>query len=108
MYKINAILALCAALCTMSCSINQFPGIHKIEIEQGNRFTAEQVQRLELGMSKQTVANIMGGLPIVKSEFSAERWDYVHTIESDSKPYRVKHISLQFNDGRLSAIKRQD
>ena len=76
---LRAALALAAAvLATSACGVPRIPGItpYKMDIQQGNLLTQEQVSRLKPGMSKEEVRLILG-TPLLTDIFHADRWDYV-------------------------------
>ena len=54
-----------------------FPGVHKIDIQQGNLFTDEMVELLRPGLTQRQVQYVMG-TPLVVDTFNPNHWDYVY------------------------------
>ncbi len=50
-------------------------GVHKIDIQQGNLVTQEQLARVKTGMTRLDVRNALG-TPLLQDVFSGNRWDY--------------------------------
>jgi outer membrane protein assembly factor BamE len=50
-------------------------GVHKIDIQQGNLVTQDQMARVKTGMSRLDVRNVLG-TPLLQDAFSGNRWDY--------------------------------
>lgn len=50
-------------------------GVYKIDIQQGNLVTQEQVAKIKTGMSRLDVRNTLG-TPLLQDVFHANRWDY--------------------------------
>src|SRR5690606_23771265 len=48
---------------------------YRADVQQGNWVTAEQVERLETGMTREQVRYILG-TPTLQDIFHADRWDY--------------------------------
>ena len=51
---VKTVMALAFLLCTSACS-TLFPGVYKIDIEQGNQLKDGDVEQLRIGMSKAEV-----------------------------------------------------
>jgi outer membrane protein assembly factor BamE len=59
-------------------------GVHRIDVQQGNLVTAEQVAKVKPGMSRQDVKNVLG-TPLLQDVFHADRWDYYFTNDMSTK-----------------------
>jgi len=68
------IFTLVSALLLTSCS--QF-GVYRLDVQQGNLVTQEQLSRVKPGMSRIEVRNILG-TPLLQDAFNANRWDYAY------------------------------
>jgi len=75
-----------------------FPGVYKIDIQQGNVVTQDMIDELRPGMSKAQVRYIMGN-PLITDTFHARRWDYLYSLQTGSGEKSQKRMSLYFNDG---------
>ena len=77
-----------------------FPGVYKINIEQGNIVTQEMVNQLKPGMSRRQVNFIMG-TPLIKDTFNRNRWDYVFMIRNGSTVLDQSRVAVEFNEDTL-------
>jgi outer membrane protein assembly factor BamE len=84
-----------------ACSSFNFPGVHRITIQQGNVITQTMVDKLKPGMTKSQVRFVLGNA-IVDDSLDRERWDYIYTIQLGGMPPVSKYMSLVFVDDRLS------
>ncbi len=80
--------------------------IHKMDIEQGNIITQEEVSKLHRGMSETQVKNVMG-TPMLMNIFSPNRIDYVYSFKAGHGDTKVTRVICTFEHGRLSEIIRQ-
>lgn len=95
------ILLIILVLCCSAC--NFFPGVYKIDIDQGNIVTQKMVDQLRPGMTKEQVTFVMG-TPMITDPFQQERWDYLLTEQHDDKEYFEQRISLFFKDDKLMSF----
>ena len=86
--------------CVAACSFH-LPRVHKIVIQQGNVITQEMVDRLKPGMTRRQVAFVMGE-PVLRNDFTPDRWDYVYSIQLPNQPTEVHRLSLFFEDEVLA------
>jgi outer membrane protein assembly factor BamE len=99
------IASVATALATSACGVPRIPGItpYKMDIQQGNLLTQEQVSRLKAGMTKEEV-RIALGTPLLTDIFHGERWDYVYWHEDSSFKLEQRRLVLYFSDGKLSRV----
>ena len=57
-----------------------FPGVYKIDIQQGNVVTQDMIDQLRPGMTQRQVRFIMGN-PLVADTFHPNRWDYIYSMQ---------------------------
>ena len=103
---LRAALALAAAvLATSACGVPRIPGItpYKMDIQQGNLLTQEQVSRLKAGMSKEEVRLVLG-TPLLTDIFHADRWDYVYWHEDSNFRREQRKLAVFFVDGKLDHV----
>ena len=81
----------------------KIPGIYRLDIQQGNVITAEEISRLELGMPKRKVSHLIG-TPAVQDVFHEDRWDYVYTFQKGGGEREQRAISVFFENGKLARI----
>ena len=100
-----AILPLMFAVATLSaCGFVGFPGVYKIDVEQGNLVDQEMIEQLEPGMSRRQVRFIMGS-PLVEDTFNPDRWDYPYVIRNGPRVIREAQVSLFFDGDVLREIR---
>lgn len=94
-------LCLTALLAITGCS---FPGVYKIDIQQGNVVTQDMVDQLRPGMTRRQVRFIMGN-PLIADTFHANRWDYLYSLQPGGGKRQQERISLEFDaNDQLSGI----
>lgn len=81
-----------------------FPGVYKIDIQQGNVITQDMVNQLKPGMSPGQVAYILG-MPLLPDSFNKDRWDYIYTLQPGGKSRTRQILSVFFKDGKLARFK---
>ena len=57
------------------CSYLSSLTVYKLDINQGNYVTSDQVDRLKVGQTRQQVRTLLG-TPLLTDAFHANRWDY--------------------------------
>ncbi|MDD0844639.1 outer membrane protein assembly factor BamE [Pseudomonas sp. Gutcm_11s] len=73
-----------------------FPGVYKIDIQQGNVVTQDMIDQLKPGMTQRQVRFIMGN-PMITDTFHAKRWDYLYSIQPGGRQRYQERISLEFD-----------
>lgn len=95
------IAALVLLLALSACSL---PVFFRVPVVQGNIVTADQVAKLQKGMTKKQVAYVLG-TPLIESPFEADRWDYVFYYRNPRAHVRQSKLDLYFVNGKLSQIR---
>lgn len=72
-------------------------------VHQGNLSVISNTKQLHTGMSKQTVAKIMG-TSLVQPMFSKNRWDYTLTTQKPNQEVIIKSAVLYFKENTLIKI----
>ena len=104
MRKLLISFILGATLLVFGCSQDtRFPFSHRIDVQQGNVFTQEEVNQLRPGMSRRQVQFILG-TPLLADPFHTDRWDYMYRLQAGNGDVTEKHIALYFIDDRLERI----
>ena len=96
-----AAMAGCSSLDGASRRVANAVTPYKIDIVQGNFVSREQVQALQVGMSRQQVRDILG-TPLVTSVFHADRWEYVFTIKRPSAERETRKLTVFFQGDTLA------
>ncbi|WP_295475279.1 outer membrane protein assembly factor BamE [uncultured Pseudomonas sp.] len=73
-----------------------FPGVYKIDIQQGNVVTQDMIDQLRPGMTRRQVRFIMGN-PLLVDTFHTDRWDYLYSLQPGGGERQQERISLFFN-----------
>lgn len=87
---------LASLLVLAGCS---FPGVHKIDIQQGNVITQDMIDQLRPSMTMRQVRFIMG-TPLITDTFQSNRWDYLYSIQVAGGARKQERISLMFDDNQ--------
>ncbi|AIZ31543.1 outer membrane protein assembly factor BamE [Pseudomonas sp. K1(2024)] len=88
-------LTLVGLLALAGCS---FPGVYKIDIQQGNVVTQDMIDQLRPGMTRRQVRFIMGN-PLLQDPFNTNRWDYLYSIQPGGGKRQQERMSVFFNEG---------
>ncbi len=104
-----ALLSLLAALSFLTaCGSNiGFPGVYRINIEQGNVVTEEMVDQLEVGMTRRQVRFVMG-TPLIEDTFNADQWDYRYYLKNGDDTIKESRLTVRFDGDELIAIEGTD
>ena len=100
MQKLLISLAVVATLSLAACSGRQIPWVHRIDVQQGNVISQDQVDQLEPGMSQRQVRFIMG-TPLITDVFHKDRWDYLYLMKPGRGKPVEKRLTLHFEGDRL-------
>ena len=100
----RVLIATLLLLSVTACGFVGFPGVYKINIEQGNIITQDIVDQLEPGMSRRQVRFILG-TPLVEDTFNQDRWDYPYEIKLGEDIIRRAMVTVHFDGDRLVDVK---
>ena len=78
-------------------------GIYKPTILQGTVLNVEEVNQLQLGMSKDAVMNLIGS-PSIIDPFHQQQWDYINHSTIDGEIEIGYRLRLIFSDNLLYEI----
>ena len=76
---------------------------YRIDINQGNVLTQEDIDQVKQGMNKSQVQFLLG-TPSMLDPFHLERWEYVYSITVGWKPRAQRRLSLIFDRDTLVTI----
>lgn len=83
---------LCALL--SACS---FPGVYKINVQQGNIVTEEMLGQLKPGMTKRQVHFVLGN-PVLTNVFDREAETYLYTYQQAGGETQQQKILVYYKD----------
>ena len=84
-------------------------GVHRIDIQQGNLVTQDQLAKVKPGMSRLDVRNALG-TPLLQDVFNGNRWDYYFSLDQstsygpfgrDKQQYKV---TILFESDKVARI----
>lgn len=88
------------ALSLGACGFVGFPGVYKIDVEQGNIVTPEMVAQLKPSMSRRQVRFILG-TPLLEDPFDQSRWDYPYVKRNGQKILSESKLTVYFDGDSL-------
>ena len=97
------LLAACGSTPTGDGRFPSWLSPHRIDIQQGNVVTQEQVDRVKPGMSRLQVRDALG-TPLLTDAFHADRWDYIFTLRQSGKELQRRNVVLLFDGDVLKSI----
>ncbi|MGH8802725.1 MAG: outer membrane protein assembly factor BamE [Casimicrobiaceae bacterium] len=95
-----ATLGGCASMEKYTPSWRSF-GVYKIDINQGNYLSQDQVDKLKVGMTPQQVQLALG-TPLIEFPFTRGRWDYVYEYSHRGVVHEHRKLTVWFEDDKLA------
>ena len=78
--------------------------IYRMDIQQGNLLDAEQVDQVEVGMTRSQVRYLLG-TPMVIDSFDRDRWDYIYSYQrGHSRQIEKRHLVIWFDGDKVTRI----
>lgn len=77
-----------------------FPGVYKLDVQQGNIVTQDMVNQLKPGMDRRQVRYIMG-TPLLTDSFDDNRWDYFYSLKTGEDELSQERLTLFFANDQL-------
>ncbi len=99
-YPMRILLISLAIACISACGFVGFPGVYKINVEQGNIVTQEMVDQLKPGMNRRQVRFVLG-TPLVEDTFNQNRWDYLYVKRNGTKVLSESRLTVEFDGDTL-------
>jgi outer membrane protein assembly factor BamE len=74
--------------------------VYQLNIQQGNKLELNDVEALEVGMTRNQVRYLLG-TPVVSDLFREDRWDYVYYFRMGRNPNVERRWLIVWFDGNL-------
>ena len=98
----------CLLASVVGCGSNfGFPGVYRINVEQGNVVTEEMVGQLRPGLNRRQVRYIMG-TPLIEDSFHEDRWDYRYLLRNGNELLSETQLTLWFEEDELARVEGPD
>ena len=80
--------------------------VYRLSIAQGNLVEQEDLDQVEVGMTRNQVRFLLG-TPMIDDPFHNDRWDYVYFLKVGRKDATFKRwVSVLFEDDIVSEIRK--
>jgi len=80
--------------------------VYRANISQGNLIKEEDLEQVEVGMTKNQVRFLLG-TPMIDDPFSAQRWDYIYYIKIGRRDATFKRwVSIFYEEDVVSEIRK--
>jgi outer membrane protein assembly factor BamE len=99
--RLCLLLGLVGTLSACAIPRLQFPGVYKVDIQQGNIITQEMIDQLRPGMTKRQVIFVMG-TPLVRDPFKQDRWDYIYSYQPGGGVRGQEGVTMYFENDLLT------
>lgn len=77
---------------------------YKMEVQQGNYITQQELNLVKRGMSRAEVQQILG-TPLLQDDFNQGRWDYVFLLRSGNGKTKRNGVTVFFQNGVVSDLR---
>jgi outer membrane protein assembly factor BamE len=102
------LLSLAATVLIAACSTTRLPvSPYKIDVQQGNVFDQDMLEKLKPGMTRSQVTYLLG-TPLLVDPFRKDRWDYVYNLYKADKLVKQQRVSLFFDGNVLARMETRD
>jgi outer membrane protein assembly factor BamE len=97
--KFRGPLIVLAALALAAC-------VYRIDIQQGNLLDEDDINQVDLGMTRSQVQFLLG-TPMVSDSFHRDRWDYAYYYRRGRSPDADRRwVVVYFENDRVQRIER--
>lgn len=95
----HAVALLIAAILGVSgCS---FPGVYKINVQQGNIVTEDMLAKLRVGMTRKQVHFVLGN-PVVENLFDDQQENFIYSYQKAGGDTLQQHVTIFYENGLYS------
>ena len=84
--------------------------VYRPDLQQGNLLKIENIDRIELGMTKSQIRYLLGG-PVMGNPYESDRWDYIYLYQNrmNAEPSADDQrywLIVNFEDGKVTQIEK--
>lgn len=90
------LIASVATLTLSACSGSKWGFPYIAPVQQGNWLTTSQIERLEVGMTREQVQFLLG-TPTLKDVFHSDRWEYPYYSKTSYKAEELRLFTVWFD-----------
>jgi outer membrane protein assembly factor BamE len=81
--------------------------VYRMDIQQGNLLDPEQVEQVEVGMTRSQVRFLLG-TPMVIDSFNPDRWDYIYSLRrGHERKVSKRHLVVWFEGDKVVRIEHE-
>ena len=81
--------------------------VYRANISQGNLIKQEDLDQVELGMTRNQIRFLLG-TPLIDDPFHVDRWDYVYYLKIGRDDAGFKRwVSVYFEDDAVTDIRKE-
>lgn len=100
MKRLALLVLLASILASAGC-------VYRLNISQGNLIKQDDLDQVELGMTRSQVRFLLG-TPLIDDPFHADRWDYVYYLKLGRDDAGFKRwVSIFFEEDKVSEILKE-
>jgi outer membrane protein assembly factor BamE len=93
-------LMLCLSMLA-GCGSLGFPGVYRINVEQGNIITQDMIDQLKPGMTRRQVRFVLG-TPLLEDPFHTDRWEYIYLLRNGDQILFEQRLTVFFEGDTLT------
>lgn len=97
---------LAALILTLIMAGCAFPGVYKINVQQGNILTDEELTSLSEGMSRSQVHSVLG-TPLMLNPLDDSREYYIYTFQRRGGDIKEQRVIVYYEDNLFSHYEAQ-
>ena len=84
--------------------------VYRPDLQQGNLLKLENIDRVEIGMTKSQIRYLLGG-PVVGNPYQTDRWDYIYLYQDrmDANPSNQDQrywLVVYFDENKVTRIEK--
>jgi len=97
---------LTALILTLLMAGCAFPGVYKINVQQGNILTDEELTSLSEGMSRSQVHSVLG-TPLLTNLVDSSREYYIYTFQRSGGDIEEQRVIVYYENDQFSHFEAQ-